>query len=285
MKYKARSNGRNVEREDYSKLLIFDRSDFERGDHELQIVTVPPRTAVRPHSHTARTEVFYVLDGEADLTIGNEKQQARPGDAFICRPGERHFARNRSDSEFRLLVFKLDLPGEEDTVWEGQRGAVELARPQIVELSSDHREWAVGLVRERWGASEIVTRGRIHDTAELQGFVATLRGEPVGLATYRMDEPECEMVSLDSLMEGIGIGSALVDAVAAEARDGGCRRLWLITTNDNLDAIHFYQKRGFLLVAIHRNALEETRRLKPGLPMMGIDGIPLRDEVEMETLL
>jgi GNAT superfamily N-acetyltransferase len=156
---------------------------------------------------------------------------------------------------------------------------------EIVEISPDFRDWATDLIRDHWGASEIVTRGRIHDTSGLPGFVAVVRGEPVGLVTYLIEEDRCEIVSLDSLMEGIGIGSALVSAVAGKARERGCRRLWLITTNDNLDAVYFYQKRGFHLVAVHRNALEVTRRLKPGLPLTGIDGIPLRDEIEMEILL
>lgn len=155
----------------------------------------------------------------------------------------------------------------------------------IVEISPELREWAAELIRDHWGSTELVTRGRIHDATELPGFVAVGRGEPVGLATYRIDKDQCEMVSLDSLMEGIGIGTALINAVKAEARKRGCRRLWLITTNDNLDAVHFYQKRGFHLVAVHRDALEETRRLKPELPLTGMDGIPLRDEIEMDLVL
>jgi GNAT superfamily N-acetyltransferase len=156
---------------------------------------------------------------------------------------------------------------------------------EIVEISPEYREWAKGLIRDHWGSPEIVTRGMVHDISRLPGFVAVVQGEPAGLATYSIQDEESEMVSLDSLMEGIGIGSALVGAVARKARALGCRRLWLITTNDNLDAIYFYQKRGFHLVAVHRNALEQTRRLKPSLPMIGIDGIPLRDEIELELLL
>ena len=156
---------------------------------------------------------------------------------------------------------------------------------EIVTLTPNHRGWATTLVREHWGSEKVVTRGKIHDTSRLPGFVALVGDEPVGLVTYRVDGQHCEIVSLDSLMQGIGIGSALVAAVAEEVRKLGCLRLWLITTNDNLDAIHFYQKRGFHLVAVHRGALEETRRLKPALPLTGIDGIPLRDEIELEISL
>jgi ribosomal protein S18 acetylase RimI-like enzyme len=62
----------------------------------------------------------------------------------------------------------------------------------------------------------------------------------------------------------------------------GCRRVWLITTNDNLEALGFYQKRGFVLAALHRNAMAETRRFKPNIPLIGMGGIPLRDELELE---
>ena len=156
---------------------------------------------------------------------------------------------------------------------------------EIVQLSLEHREWAEGLVRERWGDSIIVTRGRIHDTSALPGFVALKAGEPAGLATFNVEGGQCEMISMDSLIEGIGIGGALIEAVRDEALSRDCSRLWLITTNDNQKAFKFYRKRGFRLVAVHQNALEETRRLKPGLPLSGIDGIPLRDEIEMEIQL
>jgi len=64
-----------------------------------------------------------------------------------------------------------------------------------------------------------------------------------------------------------------------------CKRLWLITTNDNTLAFRFYQKYGFALVAVHRNAIEKSRRLKPEIPLIGNAGIPLRDEIELEMML
>jgi ribosomal protein S18 acetylase RimI-like enzyme len=69
------------------------------------------------------------------------------------------------------------------------------------------------------------------------------------------------------------------------ATAAGCRRLWLITTNDNLDALRFYQRRGFELVAVHRDFREVARRLKPSIPLEGNFGIPIRDEIELELRL
>jgi ribosomal protein S18 acetylase RimI-like enzyme len=89
---------------------------------------------------------------------------------------------------------------------------------------------------------------------------------------------------MNSLVEKKGIGSALVEAVKEKAKAAGCERLWLITTNDNAAALRFWQKRGFRLSAIYPNAVEELRRLKPEIPLTGNDGIPIRDEMELEMI-
>ena len=125
----------------------------------------------------------------------------------------------------------------------------------------------------------------LHDAGALPGFVAIRNGERAGLATYRLDGPDCEMVTLNSIIEGVGVGSALASAVERVAREAGCVRLWLITTNDNLAAIRWYQKRGFTIARVHRDALIESRRLKPSIPLLGMGGVPLRDEIELEMKL
>jgi GNAT superfamily N-acetyltransferase len=120
----------------------------------------------------------------------------------------------------------------------------------------------------------------------MPGFVAVDTGGAwVGLITYRLAATECEVISLNSLRPGVGIGSALIGAVREIARQNGCCRLWLMTTNDNMNALHFYQKRGFVLAALYPDALAEARRLKPEIPLTGFDGIPLRDEIELEMTL
>ncbi len=151
--------------------------------------------------------------------------------------------------------------------------------------TEDDSDWIVELLTKEWGSTKIVTRGNTWTADELPAVVAITGDERTGLATYRIDGDSCEMISLNSLMENIGIGTALVNEVKRRAKVAGCKRLWLITTNDNLKAIRFYQRRGFVLVAVHRNALDESRRLKPSIPLVGLDGIPMRDEIEMELIL
>lgn len=138
---------------------------------------------------------------------------------------------------------------------------------------------------EHWGGEEMISRGNIYRPEYLEGFVVEDGKEWIGLLTFVIKDGECEVTSLDSLREGQGIGSKLIDQALEEARVRGCRRLFLITTNDNLNALGFYQKRGFEIVAIYRGAINESRKIKPSISMIGMNNIPLRDEIELEVNL
>lgn len=139
--------------------------------------------------------------------------------------------------------------------------------------------------KENWGDEFVIAHGVVYYPEGLDGFIALEDDEWVGEVTYAYSGTDCEIVSLDSLREGRGIGTKLIDAVRAEAQKKNCGRLFLITTNDNLNALGFYQKRGFELVRIHRGAINKSRKIKPGIPKIGMNNIPLRDEIEMEILL
>ena len=105
---------------------------------------------------------------------------------------------------------------------------------------------------EHWGGEVMITRGNIYRPEQLEGFVIEDGSEWIGLLTFVIKEGELEVTSLDSLRQGHGIGSLLLSQVVEEARSRDCRRIFLITTNDNLNALGFYQKRGFELVALYR---------------------------------
>ena len=139
--------------------------------------------------------------------------------------------------------------------------------------------------KENWGDEFVVAHGVIYHPDTLDGFIALDGDEWIGEITYFFSNNECEIVSIVSLHKGHGIGTKLINKVAEEARKKNCKRIFLITTNDNLRALGFYQKRGFELAAVHRGAVNESRRLKPSIPLMGMDNIPLRDEIELEMKL
>ena len=110
-------------------------------------------------------------------------------------------------------------------------------------------------------------------------------GHLLGMLTYvpGPDWRQCEVLSLHTDEQWRGAGTVLIEAAAQLARRQGCTRLWVITTNDNVDALRFYQRRGFCLVRVHRGAVDRSRAsLKPEIPLVGAYGIPLRDEIELE---
>ena len=138
---------------------------------------------------------------------------------------------------------------------------------------------------EHWGGEEIVSRGKSYRAEQLEGFVTEEANKWIGLLTFLIENNECEVTSFDSLHEGRGIGTILLSNAIEEARERNCRRIFLITTNDNLKALGFYQKRGFELVMIYRGAIIESRKIKPSIPWIGMNNIPLRDEIELELIL
>ncbi len=138
-------------------------------------------------------------------------------------------------------------------------------------------------VAGRWQAR----LGEVQDVLSLPGFVAEVRRELVGVATYAMrgERAELAAIAVRSGHRLLGIGSALIDAVVSAVKDEGAVEVWLVTTNDNTPAIRFYQRRGFVLCALHRDSIAEARRLKPEIADVGRDGTPIRDEIEFELRL
>jgi GNAT superfamily N-acetyltransferase len=152
-------------------------------------------------------------------------------------------------------------------------------------INKNDKKWVGDLLKEWWAGPLIVTRGKVHRADKLLGFIAEENGNPIGLITYEITGTNCEIISMNSLVEGKGVGSALVNAVKNVCLKARCNRLWLITSNDNTKAIRFWQKRDFRLVAVYPGAIDELRKLKPEIPLTGNDGIPIRDEIELEMAL
>ncbi|HHU93393.1 MAG TPA: GNAT family N-acetyltransferase [Halanaerobiaceae bacterium] len=156
---------------------------------------------------------------------------------------------------------------------------------EIREKTFEDNKWIVPYMRENWGSEKIVTRSTLYDATGLPGFIAEHNNIPAGIILYNIKDKECEITLLESFIEKMGIGSSLINRVKEIAKSQGCRRIWLITTNDNTHAIRFYQKRGLVLAALYKNAIEESRKIKPEIPFEGFDGIPIRDEIELELVL
>jgi ribosomal protein S18 acetylase RimI-like enzyme len=154
---------------------------------------------------------------------------------------------------------------------------------EVTPVTDADRDWMREILSERWGGAVMFRCGMSHDASLLPGFVAREGDGCLGLVTYRLEERECEVVTLDALSQWAGIGTALLRAVEEKAAEAGCRRIWLVTSNDNVDALRFYQRRGYHIAAVRRGAIDGTRtREKPSIPLTGCYGIPIRDEILVE---
>ena len=148
--------------------------------------------------------------------------------------------------------------------------------------------------RDRWlgflegrGMRYAARLGELHDPFGDDALLAEDDGGAlVGVLTYQVDGMSCEITTLYTAASGRGIGSALMESAVTTARVAGCARIWLVTTNDNVDALRFYQRRGFRLAELHPGAVDHSRAtLKPSIPEVGDHGIPLHDELVLERRL
>jgi GNAT superfamily N-acetyltransferase len=136
---------------------------------------------------------------------------------------------------------------------------------------------------KRWNSLRVARLGTLERPLDHAALVAAEDGRVVGVLTYALRAGACEILTLHAAERRQGVGTALIAEVKRIARRAGCSRLWLITTNDNVDALRFYQRRGFRLAALHPGAVDTSRRrLKPEIADLGDHGIPIRDELELE---
>jgi len=141
-------------------------------------------------------------------------------------------------------------------------------------------EW---LTTQLWGAPEVVVHDGVFYPAALPGFIAERGGRIAGLVTFDVRSGVLEIVTINALDQFTGIGTLLIEAIRAEAKRRGCHQITLTTTNDNVAALRFYQRRGFQLAALRPGAVDRSRLRKPEIPHTGDFGIPLRDEIDLTS--
>jgi GNAT superfamily N-acetyltransferase len=151
---------------------------------------------------------------------------------------------------------------------------------QVRAKQHDDQAWIREVLSRYWGTSRIAVGGRLVEANDLPALIA---GERLGLATYRIaaDGKTAELITLNALTERWGIGTALIEELTARLAAAGVRELRVRMTNDNLDALRFYQRRGFRLVALRRGAIDKARAIKPSIPVIGHYGIPVHDQLEL----
>jgi ribosomal protein S18 acetylase RimI-like enzyme len=241
-------------------------------------------------------EGCWIPFGESRLPVGfeNHTSHPAPGEVIV-------YTGNLSEGEILIAYGAVDFSRRRARPRQGPRRAVGHGPARPVGRRAGHRYRGAAVVahvrpieprdrdaladhlRDDWGSTQVATRGRLVDVSQLPGFIARDFGEWLGYITYEMRDGELEVTALSSAGVRRGTGSALLAACVRAAADAGATRVWLITTNDNIAGLRYYQRRGFVLVALRPGAVEEARRtLKPEISLVGADDIPIRDEIELE---
>jgi GNAT superfamily N-acetyltransferase len=142
--------------------------------------------------------------------------------------------------------------------------------------------WAESLLGGFAGRMQ-ARRGELVDVLDASGFIAVDdRANPLGVLTYASRPDGVEVLYIEAATRHRGVGSALLDALFHLVGD---QTVWLVTTNDNIDALRFYQRRGFVIREVRPGAVTRAREtIKPHIGLVGEYGIPLRDEIELATV-
>ena len=159
------------------------------------------------------------------------------------------------------------------------------AKPAFEIRPMTDRKTLEELLRLRWSDGTIFVRGRLRSPKDVEALGAYLDGRLQGVVTWRVEDGTLYMLTMNNVTDQRGVGVVLLDAMLNLGRKKGFPFMRALLTNDNWPAFRFYQKRGFRLVAVHPGVVDMMRQLKPSIPEKGVDGIPMRDELELEIVL
>lgn len=156
---------------------------------------------------------------------------------------------------------------------------------RVVHTNDFNKQVLIDLFIDNWGDDEMVISTGTYQLSDLPGFVAYDEAEIIGVITYIIRNDQIEIISLDSFREKVGIGSQLLKKLEEISDEMDITNISVITTNDNLNALKFYQKRGYNITKVIPNAVEKARKQKPSIPLFAENGIPIRDEIVLEKYL
>ena len=151
----------------------------------------------------------------------------------------------------------------------------------ITPLTDAHEAAGEALLAAELGGRLQAQVDGLQDVLALPGFGAWRHDRLLGLATYDAATAELAALAVDGDHRNQGIGGRLLETAVGAMRERGMAAAWLLTTNDNLDALRLYQRHGFRIAEVHPGAVDRARAHKPTIPLVGEYGIPLRDELRL----
>jgi len=231
----------------------------------------------RERGFTAMQYYFVVASNERAVALWQRK-----GFAIVGRSPNAFQHPTLGPTDALVMYRSLEVPLVDETKAAATRSAVTIRPIEPRDLHEVRAE-----LETHWHSHDIWSLGRCHHADALPGFVAEKDGAIAGLITLHLDQGnwQCEVITLSSRRTAAGTGAALLAAAEHYAREHGCRRIYLTTTNDNTNAMRFYQRQGWKFAQLHAGIVDRVRALVPDMPLKGFDDIQIRDEIEFERWL
>ena len=158
--------------------------------------------------------------------------------------------------------------------------------PPVIIRESEERDQAgiIELFERDFGYTNIVAFGEEVVLGDAPSLAAWMKGELAGALAYRLLTDGLLILALatDAMWQRSGVGGHLVAEAESLPRARGLARVLVSTTNDNLPALYFYQRRDYHITEVVSGGL--LAHIKEG-GSVGFGGIPLRDEIRMERRL
>ena len=155
----------------------------------------------------------------------------------------------------------------------------------VKDIVLEERKKINNFILKRWLSLRMILRGKIVDLKNIDGFYIEDKNNIIAVITYRIVGFSLEIISLDSVYENKRIGSLLINKIKAFANECNLKNIIVITRNDNLRALGFYQKKGFILNKVFFDSIKQACKLKPEIPIKNKNGILIRDEIELKLSL
>ncbi|QPC45851.1 GNAT family N-acetyltransferase [Mangrovibacillus cuniculi] len=150
----------------------------------------------------------------------------------------------------------------------------------MIQIQQKDRDMVRSFFIKHWGSPQMVVSSGNYQCDELEGmYVKDDEGNIHALLTYMIRSGECEIVSIDCTKPNKGFGKQLLQAAEAVAKAAGCYRMKVITTNDNFDALRFFQKNHYFLSELRVKAVDQARTVKREIPLVSAEGVAIRDEL------
>lgn len=162
----------------------------------------------------------------------------------------------------------------------GCRAHVELPAVIVRPCEDADRQAVLDLFERDFGSTRVSAFEAEHALVDVPALVATVKdGLLAGALAYRIDGEALQMLALatDPMWQRSGVGGHLVARAEVLAREAGCRRAVLVTSNDNLPALYFYQRQHYRVAAVAIGSLVARAAGRPGFA-----GIHVRDEIRLE---